>query len=88
MLPGQEHLVASLTDCMAFGAHYYNLDTMHLTLEALIIEHFHGENSNSAAHPKAHIMFMQWTLAMVNRLDEDENAIGQCSCSLPPHAAD
>jgi hypothetical protein len=76
MLPGQEHMVATATDSIAFGAHFYNIDTMHLTLETLIIEHYSGVDITNAAHPKAHLLVIQWCMTMRDRLETNSDALG------------
>ena len=70
MHPNTEHLVISLKDSLACGAHYYCLDHMLKTLHAVIAEHFTEEVTN-ADHPKCILMVMQWTLAVRDRLMDD-----------------
>lgn len=77
MRPGQEHIVYSLTDCIGIGGHYYNLDNMEDTLEAIVLEHYHGAEVTNADHPKAHILIMQWCMVMAEALEEDDKVLGK-----------
>ena len=71
MHPNTEHLVVSLKDSLACGAHFYCLDLMIKTLHAIIAEHV-SETFTNADHPKTVLMVIQWALAVRDRLEEDK----------------
>lgn len=71
MHPNTEHLVVSLKDSLACGAHFYCIDHMVKTLHALIAEHF-CELITNAEHPKTVLMVVQWTLAIRDRFVDEQ----------------
>ena len=77
--------MVSLKDSLACGAHFYCIDHMEKMLHALIAEHFSDEVTNSE-HPKTILMVVQWTLALRDRLvDDDIPRHSHCRAGFPDH---
>jgi hypothetical protein len=68
-------MVVTLQDSVAFGAHFYALDWMYETLQAMLVEHFY-DNATNTEHPKAYIVFIQWVLSTKSRIKEENGPLG------------
>ena len=71
MHPNTDHLVVSLEDSLACGAHFYCLDLMVKSLHQLIAQHMHGDTTN-ADHFQSTLLVVQWALATRDRLEADK----------------
>ena len=49
----------TLEDCFATGGHFYNADTLEMTTQGMVIEHFCGNSTTNNAHPQAPIALVK-----------------------------
>lgn len=56
MRPATTHTVLSAEDCLTLGGHFYSLQTMESTYEALLVEHHLGFLVTNTHHTDAPIL--------------------------------
>ena len=59
MHPGTPHIVITTSNCVAYGAHFYNLNVLHCTFAAMVAEHFVGRNAANTEHMRAPLLLFK-----------------------------
>ena len=75
MPPGTLHFVITTKDCFAVGGHFYNMGCMPLTMEALVTEHFFGNEWTNTEHPTVPIILFKLLDDICHRLDTVEAGV-------------
>ena len=59
MHPWTPHIVITTSNCVAYGAHFYNLNVLHCTFAAMVAEHFVGRNAANTEHMRAPLLLFK-----------------------------
>lgn len=79
MKPGQKHIVATIEDSIAFGGHFYSLDSMGATLRAMVYEHESVRVAANTEHPRAYIQLIQLVMGIRDCIERGAKWFGESS---------
>ena len=68
MQPGTPHIVITTGNCIAYGAHFYSLNTLHATFAAMVADHFVGINTVNTEHTRAPLLLFKGLDATLEKL--------------------